>query len=116
MANVAAVAGKQERDSLRDISFAAGIIVILTVLFLPLPAILIDVGLAFSIAVSVLILMVSLWIHRPLEFSAFPTVLLIATMLRLSLNVATTRLILSNGAEGYDAAGHVIAGFANFVM
>ncbi len=77
---------------------------------------LIDVGLAFSIAFSVLILMVSLWIHRPLEFSAFPTVLLIATMLRLSLNVATTRLILSNGAEGYDAAGHVIAGFANFVM
>ena len=67
-------------------------------------------------AVGVLILMVSLWIHRPLEFSAFPTVLLIATMLRLSLNVATTRLILSNGAEGYDAAGHVIAGFANFVM
>jgi flagellar biosynthesis protein FlhA len=116
MASVAAVTGKEERNSVRDISFAAGIIVILTVLFLPLPAILIDVGLAFSIAVSVLILMVSLWIHRPLEFSAFPTVLLIATMLRLSLNVATTRLILSNGAEGYDAAGHVIAGFANFVM
>jgi len=100
----------------RDIGFAIGIIVILTVLFLPLPAIMIDVGLAFSIAFAVLILMVSLWIHRPLEFSAFPTVLLIATMLRLSLNVATTRLILSNGAEGHTAAGHVIAGFANFVM
>lgn len=100
----------------RDIGFAIGIVVILTVLFLPLPAIMIDVGLAFSIAFAVLILMVSLWIHRPLEFSAFPTVLLIATMLRLSLNVATTRLILSNGAEGHTAAGHVIAGFANFVM
>jgi flagellar biosynthesis protein FlhA len=103
-------------DGARDISFAFGIVLILTVLFLPLPAVMIDVGLAFSIAFAVLILMVALWIHRPLEFSAFPTVLLIATLLRLSLNIATTRLILSNGAEGYSAAGHVIAGFANFVM
>ena len=116
MATVAAIPGKVERRSVADIGFAVGIIVILTVLFLPLPAILIDIGLAFSIAFSVLILMVSLWIHRPLEFSAFPTVLLIVTLLRLSLNVATTRLILSNGAQGHDAAGHVIAGFANFVM
>ena len=116
MATVAAIPGKVERRSVADIGFAAGIIVILTVLFLPLPAIMIDIGLAFSIAFSVLILMVSLWIHRPLEFSAFPTVLLIVTLLRLSLNVATTRLILSNGAQGHDAAGHVIAGFANFVM
>jgi flagellar biosynthesis protein FlhA len=77
----------------RDIGFAIGIIVILAVLFLPIPPALIDIGLAFSIAVSVLILMVALWIQKPLEFSAFPTVLLIATMLRLSLNVATTRLI-----------------------
>ena len=96
--------------------FAVGIVFILTVLFLPLPAVLIDIGLAFSIALSVLILMVALWIQKPLDFSAFPTVLLIATLLRLALNIATTRLILSNGAEGYTAAGHVIAGFANFVM
>ena len=116
MATIAAVQGKQDRDGARDVSFAVGIIFILTVLFLPLPAVMIDVGLAFSIAFAVLILMVALWIHRPLEFSAFPTVLLIATLLRLSLNIATTRLILSNGAQGYDAAGHVIAGFANFVM
>jgi flagellar biosynthesis protein FlhA len=117
MATVVAVQAKQgERDGARDVSFAIGIVFILTVLFLPLPAVLIDVGLAFSIAFAVLILMVALWIHRPLEFSAFPTVLLIATLLRLSLNIATTRLILSNGAEGYAAAGHVIAGFANFVM
>ena len=60
--------------------------------------------------------MVGLWISRPLDFSAFPTVLLIATLLRLSLNVATTRLILSNGHTGYNAAGHVIGGFSNFVM
>ncbi|MBL8847788.1 MAG: flagellar biosynthesis protein FlhA [Hyphomicrobium zavarzinii] len=116
MATTVAVPGAPDRSSRRDIGFAVGIVIILTVLFLPLPAIMIDVGLAFSIAFAVLILMVSLWIHRPLEFSAFPTVLLIATMLRLSLNVATTRLILSNGAEGHAAAGHVIAGFANFVM
>ena len=116
MATSIAVQGLAQPSNMRDIGFAIGIVVILTVLFLPLPAIMIDVGLAFSIAFAVLILMVSLWIHRPLEFSAFPTVLLIATMLRLSLNVATTRLILSNGAEGHTAAGHVIAGFANFVM
>jgi flagellar biosynthesis protein FlhA len=116
MATTVAVSGPEKISGTRDIGFAVGIIIILTVLFLPLPAIMIDIGLAFSIAFAVLILMVSLWIHRPLEFSAFPTVLLIATMLRLSLNVATTRLILSNGAEGHSAAGHVIAGFANFVM
>ncbi len=105
-----------ERGNARDVSFAIGIVFILTVLFLPLPAMVIDVGLAFSIALSVLILMVALWIQRPLDFSAFPTVLLIATMLRLSLNIATTRLILSHGHEGSAAAGHVIAGFASFVM
>src|SRR5262245_21088362 len=100
----------------QDVGFAIGIVFILTVLFLPLPAWMIDLGLAFSIALSVLILMVALWIQRPLDFSAFPTVLLLATLLRLALNIATTRLILSNGAEGATAAGHVIAGFANFVM
>ena len=100
----------------RDVGFAGGILLILMVLFLPLPAVLIDMGLALSIALSVLILMVALWIQKPLDFSAFPTVLLIATLLRLSLNIATVRLILSNGAEGYAAAGYVIEGFANFVM
>ncbi len=105
-----------ERGSATDVGFAVGIVLILTVLFLPLPAWAIDLGLAFSIAISVLILMVALWIQKPLEFSAFPTVLLLATLLRLSLNIATTRLILSEGYNGTDAAGHVIAGFANFVI
>ncbi|UVC09960.1 flagellar biosynthesis protein FlhA [Rhizobium sp. TH2] len=100
----------------RDIGFAVGIVIILSVLFLPIPAFMIDLGLAFSISFSVLILMVSLWIQRPLDFSSFPTILLIATMLRLSLNIATTRVILSHGNEGHDAAGHVIAGFASLVM
>ncbi|MDH2312890.1 flagellar biosynthesis protein FlhA [Methylobacterium brachiatum] len=105
-----------ERRVRRDIWFAVGIIAILAVLFLPVPAILIDIGLAFSIALSVLILMVALWIQKPLEFSSFPTILLIATLLRLALGIATTRLILANGDAGVDAAGHVIQGFSQFVM
>jgi flagellar biosynthesis protein FlhA len=99
-----------------DVFFAAGIVGMLTILFLPIPPVLIDLGLAFSIALSALILMVSLWIQRPLDFSAFPTVLLIATILRLALNIATTRLILSRGGEGEQAAGYVVAGFSKFVM
>ncbi len=99
-----------------DAFFAGGIVTMLTILFLPIPPILIDLGLAFSIALSALILMVALWIQRPLDFSAFPTVLLIATILRLALNIATTRLILSRGGEGEQAAGHVVAGFSQFVM
>ncbi|HWX59277.1 flagellar biosynthesis protein FlhA, partial [Bradyrhizobium sp.] len=71
---------------------------------------------AVSIILSVLILMTALFIHAPLEFSAFPTVLLIATMLRLALNLASTRLILAHGHEGTAAAGHVIQAFGNFVM
>ncbi|MEK9278434.1 MULTISPECIES: flagellar biosynthesis protein FlhA [unclassified Bradyrhizobium] len=99
-----------------DAFFAGGIVVMLTILFLPIPPILIDLGLAVSIALSALILMVALWIQRPLDFSAFPTVLLIATILRLALNIATTRLILSRGGEGEQAAGYVVAGFSKFVM
>src|SRR6201996_2931007 len=99
-----------------DAFFAGGIVTMLTILFLPIPPILIDLGLAISIALAALILMVALWIQRPLDFSAFPTVLLIATILRLALNVATTRLLLSRGGEGETAAGHVVAGFSKFVM
>jgi len=93
-----------------------GVLTILVVLILPLPPLLLDFSLAISIIFSVLILMTALFIHTPLEFSAFPTVLLIATMLRLALNLASTRLILSRGHEGTDAAGHVIEAFGNFVM
>ena len=116
MAVTEGVAVPAARRSSRDIGFAVGIIIILSVLFLPIPAFLIDVGLAFSIAVSVLILMVALWIQRPLDFSSFPTVLLIATMLRLSLNIATTRTILSQGHDGTNSAGYVIGGFSKLVM
>ena len=79
--------------------FAARVVLVLCLFFLPVPSFLIDFGLAFSIAISVLILMVALWIQRPLEFSAFPTVLLVATVLRLALNISTTRLILSHGVR-----------------
>ena len=99
-----------------DLGLAVGVMAILVVLILPLPSLLLDFALAISITFSVLILMTSLFIQAPLEFSAFPTVLLIATMLRLALNLASTRLILARGHEGTDAAGHVIQAFGNFVM
>lgn len=103
-------------NSRRDIGFAIGVVAILAVMFLPIPTFLIDIGLALSIALSVLILMVALWIQKPLEFSSFPTILLIATLLRLSLGVATTRLILAHGGDGVHAAGRIIQGFSQLVM
>jgi flagellar biosynthesis protein FlhA len=99
-----------------DLALAFGILTILVVLILPLPSVVLDLFLAISITLSILILMTSLFIQAPLEFSSFPTVLLISTMLRLSLNLASTRLILSRGHEGTAAAGHVIEAFGNFVM
>ena len=116
MADITIASLPAERKVGTDVAFAVGIVAMLTMLVLPVPTLLIDLGLAFSIALSALILMVSLWIQRPLDFSAFPTVLLIATILRLALNVATTRVILSHGGEGEHAAGYVVAGFAKFVM
>src|SRR5450631_3150092 len=80
-----------------DLALAFGVLAILVVLILPLPPLLLDLALAISITLSVLILMTALFIHTPLEFSAFPTILLISTMLRLSLNMASTRLILAHG-------------------
>jgi len=114
---VAALFGRL-REVLRrgEIALALGVISILVVLILPMPAWLLDVCLALSITFSVLILMTVLFIERPLDFSSFPTVLLIATMLRLALNLASTRLILANGHEGPDAAGRVIEAFGQFVM
>jgi flagellar biosynthesis protein FlhA len=99
-----------------DIALAIGVVSILMVLILPLPTWLLDLSIAMSFALSVLILMTCLFISRPLDFSSFPTVLLIATMLRLALNLASTRLILAQGHEGTHAAGKVIEAFGNFVM
>ncbi len=99
-----------------DIGLAFGMMLLLTVLVIPLPTALLDIGLALSITASVLVLMVALFLRRPLDFTSFPTLLLLTTLLRLSLNVATTRLILSHGSEGPLAAGHVVAAFGGFLM
>ena len=85
-----------------------GILVLVAMMVLPLPAYLLDTFFVSNILLSLLILMVAMHTHRPLEFSSFPTLLLIATTLRLGLNVASTRIILSNGHEGSSAAGRVI--------
>ena len=99
-----------------DIGLAVGVVALLSVLILPLPTMLLDMGLALSITSAVLVLMVALFLRRPLDFTSFPTLLLLTTLLRLSLNVATTRLILSHGNEGLAAAGHVVAAFGGFLM
>lgn len=99
-----------------EIALALGLVTILTVLIVPMPPWMLDISLALSITISVLVLMVVLFIEKPLDFSTFPTVLLIVTMLRLSLNLASTRLILTHGHEGTAAAGHVIEAFGGFIM
>ncbi len=99
-----------------DIALALGVVAILVVLILPMPTWLLDASLAFSITFAVLILMTALFVERPLDFNAFPTVLLLATMVRLSLNLASTRLILAEGHTGTNAAGRVIEAFGGFVM
>ncbi len=100
----------------RDLALALSVLAIIGMLILPMPPFLLDIGLTISIALSVMILMTALFIEKPLELSAFPTILLIATMLRLGLNLASTRLILGHGHEGVHAAGGVIAAFGEFLM
>ncbi len=100
----------------RDIALAVGVIAIIGMLILPMPGWLLDLGLALSITLSAMILMTALFIEKPLQLSSFPTILLIATMLRLGLNLASTRLILSHGHEGPHAAGGVIAAFGDFLI
>src|ERR1700761_4025760 len=99
-----------------DLGLAIGIMAILVVLIVPLPTWLLDIALAFSLSFSILILMTAVFIRRPLEFSSFPAILLITTMLRLALNLASTRLILSRGNEGTAASGYVIQAFGNLIM
>ena len=99
-----------------DVALGLGVVLLVAVLVVPLPSWLLDVGLALSITSSVLVLMVALFMQKPLDFSAFPTVLLLTTLLRLALNVATTRAILTTGHEGPDAAGAVISAFGAFLM
>ena len=99
-----------------EYALGAGVLALVVMLIVPIPAFLLDFLLAISITLSVLILMTALMITKPLEFSAFPTVLLLSTLLRLALNIATTRLILAHGHEGDAAAGSIIKTFGAFVM
>jgi flagellar biosynthesis protein FlhA len=98
-----------------EVALALGVVAVLVLLILPVPAFLLDALLAISMASSILILMTSLFIRRPLDFTAFPTVLLVTTLFRLALNVASTRLILAHGHEGVHGAGKVIESFGRLM-
>ena len=98
------------------VMLAVALMAIIVMMGLPVPAFLLDIGLAASFGLAILIFTVTLFVERPLDFSAFPTILLASLMLRLSLNVSSTKLIIGQGHTGTGAAGDVIEGFANFVM
>lgn len=99
-----------------DLCAAVGVVAILLVMVIPLPTLLLDILLSLSITFSLIILLTSLYITNPLELSTFPSLLLVTTLFRLSLNIASTRLILLHGNEGISAAGHVIRSFGSFVV
>ncbi len=99
-----------------DMWLAVGLISIVMMMIIPMPTFVVDMGLTLSLTFSVIILMTVLFIKKALDLSSFPTILLIATLLRLALNLGTTRLILSHGNEGADAAGMVVEAFAGFIM
>ena len=107
---------KTERPESGSAVVAMSVIAILMVMILPIPTVALDILLSLSFTFSIIILLMSMYVLRPLEFSAFPSVLLIVTLLRLSLNVASTRLILLHGNEGTEAAGQVIKAFGTFVV
>ena len=98
------------------ILLALALMAVIVMMILPIPSWVLDIGLATSFALAILIFTVTLFVERPLDFSAFPTILLASLMLRLSLNVSSTKLIIGQGHTGTGAAGHVIEGFAMFVM
>ncbi|MDD4700751.1 MAG: flagellar biosynthesis protein FlhA, partial [Desulfovibrio sp.] len=99
-----------------EIMLAAGVVIILFVMLVPLPTFFLDIMLCVSISISLLVLITTMFMTSPLEFTIFPSLLLVTTLLRLSLNVAATRLILLNGDMGVDAAGSVIRAFGEFVV
>jgi len=116
-----AIATNPTNPSLRDllragIGVPAGMLAVLAMIVLPLPPMALDVLFTFNIALSIVIVMAVFYVARPIEFGVFPTVLLLATLLRLALNVASTRVVLLNGHTGAQAAGHVIRSFGEFVI
>ncbi|MEO5339449.1 MAG: flagellar biosynthesis protein FlhA [Magnetococcus sp. MYC-9] len=98
-----------------DVIMAFGIIAILTIMIMPLPVFLLDMLLSVNISMGIVILLTTVYVHRPLEFSSFPSILLMTTLFRLALNISTTRVILLHGGEGEGAAGEVIRSFGQFV-
>lgn len=98
------------------VALAVALMGVIVMMILPVPAFVLDIGLAASFALAILIFTVTLFVEKPLDFSAFPTILLASLMLRLSLNISSTKLIIGEGHTGTDAAGNVIQGFADFVM
>lgn len=98
------------------ILLAIGLMAVIVMMILPVPSWMLDIGLAISFALAILMLTITLFIDRPLDFSAFPTILLASLLLRLALNVSSTKLIIGQGHTGTDAAGDVIEGFAQFIM
>jgi flagellar biosynthesis protein FlhA len=104
------------KNSKLSLAVPIGFLFIVLVMVLPIPAVLLDGLLAISLATAVAVFLIALFIEQPLEYSVFPTVILVATLLRLSLNVATTRLILLHGAEGNGSAGRVVETFGRFVV
>ena len=116
--SVVPVAGKATNaasGSLKPLAITGGLVLVVMSMVIPIPAALLDVGIALSIATGTLILVMASVVHRPTDFQAFPVMLLISLLIRLSLNVSSTRLILTEGHTGPDAAGEVIAGFSKFV-
>jgi flagellar biosynthesis protein FlhA len=99
-----------------DIVLAVGVVIILMVMLVPMPTIVLDIMLTFSISISLVVLITSMFLESPMEFTIFPSLLLVTTLMRLALNVAATRLVLMHGDEGTGAAGTVIKSFGEFVV
>ncbi len=110
------IATNDATSSVKELTVPLAIVAIVLMMVVPLPAFLIDLLLAFSLAISIGVFLIGLFMESPLQFSSFPAVILVATLLRLSLNVATTRLILLNGHDGHGAAGQVVETFGKFVV
>lgn len=109
-------ASNRAAAALRGAMLPAVALSLILLMVVPIPAVLLDVGFASNIMLSLAVLIIAMNVARPLDFSSFPTVLLLATLFRLALNVASTRVVLMNGHEGPDAAGHVIEAFGNFLL
>ena len=116
MSTLTLVGGGWRNVSLRGLAAPLFIVMVLAMMILPLPPFLLDLLFTFNIALGLIVLLASVYANRPMDFAAFPTVLLLTTLLRLSLNVASTRVVLLNGHTGPDAAGKVIEAFGHFLV